>query len=150
MDFSELPLRDIHLPDAVSWFPPGPGIWMLVALAGLLLVAIYWFRRRTLRRAALAEYARIETRFRSHGNEHRLASDLSELVRRVAIARADNRGDVAGLTGDAWLRYLARTTPALASQRMLLTAPYQRATGIDAEALLDACRDFCAGRRGGT
>ncbi|MBV1912177.1 MAG: DUF4381 domain-containing protein, partial [Cycloclasticus sp.] len=28
----ELPLRDIHLPDAITWWPPAIGWWLLLAV----------------------------------------------------------------------------------------------------------------------
>ncbi len=37
VDFSQLPLRDIHLPGSIGWWPPAPGWWLL---AGLLLAAL--------------------------------------------------------------------------------------------------------------
>ena len=40
IDFSQIPLRDIHLPGAVAWWPPAPGWWVLLALAVGALV--YW------------------------------------------------------------------------------------------------------------
>ncbi|HVS24646.1 MAG TPA: DUF4381 family protein, partial [Gammaproteobacteria bacterium] len=30
-DFTQLPLRDIHLPGLISWWPPAPGWWIAAA-----------------------------------------------------------------------------------------------------------------------
>jgi hypothetical protein len=52
-------LRDIHLPEPVSWWPPAPGWWILALLAlcvvvtGAILVSRH-YRNNTYRRQALA------------------------------------------------------------------------------------------------
>ena len=33
MDPEQIPLRDLHLPEAVGWWPLAPGWWVLIALA---------------------------------------------------------------------------------------------------------------------
>ncbi|MGB5726303.1 MAG: DUF4381 domain-containing protein, partial [Thiogranum sp.] len=49
---SELPLRDIHLPDPLSWWPPAPGWWLLltllVAIALLGGYLLHRYRRNAL------------------------------------------------------------------------------------------------------
>ena len=42
---SLLPLKDIHLPGAVLWWPPAPGWWVLAGLV-LVLMVIAWIRYR--------------------------------------------------------------------------------------------------------
>jgi len=53
---SELPLRDIHLPAPLSWWPPAPGWWLLltllVAIALLGGYLLHRYRRNALQRAA--------------------------------------------------------------------------------------------------
>ncbi|MGH8222486.1 MAG: DUF4381 family protein, partial [Woeseiaceae bacterium] len=39
MDPQQIPLRDLHLPEAVGWWPPAPGWWLLIALA---VAALLW------------------------------------------------------------------------------------------------------------
>jgi len=48
-------LRDIHLPEAISWWPPAPGWWIL-ALASCALLA--WLLRSLYRRYQAKHYRR--------------------------------------------------------------------------------------------
>lgn len=143
-----LPLRDIHLPDPVSWWPPAPGWWLLLALlcaAGLGA----WLRRRyrarhELRRQAFSELERIENRFGQRDDERQALQELSVLLRRVALARYP-RAQVASLTGQRWLRFLDGVMGADAFSRgpgrALAEAPYNPAPGVDnVPDLIDLCR----------
>jgi len=105
-------LRDVHLPDAVTLWPPAPGWWLI--LGGMLALALgvhlhLRARRRNLKRAAVRELDGIEASFRSSGDVARLALSLATLLRRVAIARFPRR-DVASLHGRDWSRFLVRTS----------------------------------------
>ena len=105
-------LRDIHLPDAVTLWPPAPGWWLI--LGGMLALALgvhlhLRARLRSLKRAAVRELDGIEASFRSSGDVARLALSLATLLRRVAIARFPRR-DVASLYGRDWSRFLVRTS----------------------------------------
>ena len=60
MDPSEIPIRDLHLPEAIGWWPLAPGWWVLIVLLGigLLLLLRKWFRihaRGAARRLALRQ-----------------------------------------------------------------------------------------------
>ena len=112
MDPEQIPLRDLHLPEAVGWWPLAPGWWIVIALAvialGLLVRA--WWRARArgaARRFALRQLKTIESDFEERKNPVEFGARLSELLRRTMLAYAP-RQDVAGLTGDAWLRWLDR------------------------------------------
>ena len=43
LDPSQLPLRDIHLPEVIGWWPPAIGWWILAAV--VLLAAVLWVLR---------------------------------------------------------------------------------------------------------
>ena len=102
-------LRDIQLPPPVGIFPPAPGWWALaaaLALATALGMALVRRGRRSPRRLALAELAAIERRFRERADRVELASALTALLRRTALARFEAER-VAALHGDAWLAFLS-------------------------------------------
>ena len=106
-------LHDLMTPAPVSYAPATVG-WYIVA--GLVILLIGWLvlrwiahRRATrYRREALGELTRIESRLRGSDRAAALI-DLDVLVKRVALA-AYPRVDVAALAGDAWLRFLDRST----------------------------------------
>ncbi len=103
-------LRDYHLPEPVSWWPPAPGWWLL---AGLLLMAMlglgWWLLRRRKRRAPLraarAELQALHADWQLDGDDQDFAKGLSQLLRRYALSRFP-RKQVAGLSGEDWLNFL--------------------------------------------
>ena len=142
MDPVILPLRDIHLPEPISWWPPAVG-WIVLASVCLLVAcaAIFLYRRyaRTrAQRAALTELDTIIEALAANGNGHACAQALSRLTRRVALLYGGR--DVAAAIGDDWLgtiNELGRGEPLTAPvAQVLLVAPYSRtnATGLSPEA----------------
>ena len=49
MDLEQIPLRDLHLPEAISWWPLAPGWWVVI---GLTMVLIGVILQRYLERRA--------------------------------------------------------------------------------------------------
>jgi hypothetical protein len=152
MEENALPLRDLHLPDAIGWWPLAPGWWALLGLlaVGLAFLAARWYRAWVFnapRRHALLELSRIEADYLEHRDPVVLGKRLSELLRRGMLAYAP-RGEVAGLTGEAWLKWLDGGMPVpyfhTEGARSLLTLPYRDPQGdfsdIDIGALLAAVR----------
>ncbi len=134
MDPTEIPLRDLHLPETVPWWPPAPGWWLVaglvvIALLYLLRIALRLRARGAARRHALRELDRLTTEFEQHGNAVEFSKGMSELLRRTMLAYAP-RTEVAGLTGEKWLAWLDRDldAPRFASDtgRKLLELPYRR------------------------
>jgi hypothetical protein len=110
MDPTQIPLRDLHLPEAIGWWPLAPGWWFLIVilLAGIVYLSyrsIRKWRRNAMRRVALMELSRIQREYKKGVDEVTLAIELSELLRRTMLAYAP-RIEVAGLTGKRWLQWL--------------------------------------------
>ncbi len=135
-------LRDIHLPATVNWWPPAPGWWALAAALALGLALAVWlvlrWRRGRVRRAALRELRALETAYAEAGDAGAFAADLSRLLRRYALQRFPRR-EVAGLTGQDWLRFLDTTGGrgqfAEGPGRALTIAPYRPPQSLDVPAL---------------
>ena len=151
MDPSKLPLRDIHLPGNLSWWPPAIGWWILLGLFILLAaLTLWWFRRRDkIRRSAVnqtkLQLQMLRAEYQQSNDLGRLAQALSSLLRRLSISLLP-RQEVAGLTGDKWLAFLDQfmtdkpfTTGA---GRILSEAPYSKQTQFDSEQLLSLCEQW--------
>ena len=150
MDPETLPLRDLHLPEAVGWWPLAPGWWLLIAMATagiayLLYLEFRKWRRNAARRVALGEFGRIRREYEAGADTLTVARELSALLRRGMLAYAP-RAEVAGLTGDRWLDWLDRGLDdrpfTEGAGRSLETLPYRRpdrvADDTDLRGLMDA------------
>ncbi len=141
-------LRDWHLPDPVSWWPPAPGWWLLGGLAlCLLALAVRWWmlrRRRTAAaRVALVRLAALGAELNRSRDTRRYAAAVSALLRRLALVRYP-RERVAGLTGSDWLRFLDSTGGGGAfsqgAGRVLAEVPYRApgdSAGLETAGLAD-------------
>lgn len=140
-----LPLKDIHLPDAIDWWPPAPGWWLMA----LLLIVLAWlarhFYKRLTRKSAVKSAKAALNQLRKQPIEPRQTlTELSALLRRTAISTG-KRHEIAGLTGQAWLAYLDQSLPdAPFSQgvgRCLADAHYRPVPlgDIDFDALFALC-----------
>lgn len=112
---TELPLRDLHLPEPIGWWPLAPGWWFVIAVAVLILawIAVRAWRQYKFnapRRFAIRSLANVEAEYLSHRNLVRLGKQVSELLRRGMLAYAP-RHKIAGLTGEAWLEWLDQGMP---------------------------------------
>jgi cbb3-type cytochrome oxidase subunit 3 len=142
-------LRDIHLPEPISFWPLAPG-WYALALLSLLLIGLaYYFIRRSQKNAAAKRQALIllqdyEQDYLKNKNSQVAAMNVSELLRRVALVYFP-RDEVAGLEGEAWLLFLTKTSKGLdfrENKETLLVAPYQPIQLIDLEPLFYKARGW--------
>ena len=107
MDPSQLPLRDIHLPETIGWWPPAMGWWILIFAIPLLIFLFFWLYKSLTRHTAIKTAKQLLQTIKQNNeasNEQKL-TELSMLIRRTAIS-VFPRTDVAGLTGKAWLEFL--------------------------------------------
>jgi hypothetical protein len=152
MPVEPLPLRDIHLPEPVSWWPPAPGWWLLLILSALIITGIVLVKqlrkRRLLKRTALAELDMIRQQYQQNHDRVEVVKALSALMRRASISFYQ-RENSASLTGAEWLQHLDKTAQRKdfenGNGRILATAPYLPANSqidIDFNDLLSLCEDW--------
>lgn len=103
------PLRE---PSPVSWWPPGPG-WWLVAVVTLVVVilALAWIwrqhRRSRYRRQAAAELTALRGASMS---DHARIQCANEILKRAALSSYSAR-QVASLAGSEWMNFLDSSLP---------------------------------------
>jgi len=115
MNEQTLNLRDIHLPDAISWWPLAPGWWMLITstitVALIFIIARKIYRSKQLKRDIHTELDEIKNIYQQTQDKSQLAKSLSVLLRRASISYyPDTKNNIAGLTGKHWLTWLDETT----------------------------------------
>lgn len=93
-------LRDIHLPDAVSWWPLAWPWWvMLVLLLAIIVLTVYWRKKQAWRRIALKQFNQL-----IELNDHDFARASNRLLKQVALNKLGKES--AGYSGIKWLQYL--------------------------------------------
>ncbi|WP_460021147.1 DUF4381 domain-containing protein [Magnetospira thiophila] len=112
-------MQDIRGLDPVSVWPLALGWWLLLGGGVLAVVFVLYARRRyrhwlrllqeKWRADALRQLTALEKRIK-RDDPKQLAVALSELLRRIAIARC-GREACAGLQGEAWLAWLRDHDP---------------------------------------
>lgn len=146
----ELPLRDIHLPQAISWWPPAAGFWIAAAVALICTVSSAWvlwiYLRPSLQKSARKELKRIEARFMQQPEAAVCLAELSQWLRRVVLSQKLHPL-AAGLTGMAWLELLDKPLDypdfSQGPGRILLKGPYRpAAAGADVHQLIQLCHKW--------
>ena len=148
-----LQLRDIHLPEPVSWWPVAPGWWMVLAVTVLLLAIVIFcvrrYQQRRYRRIGLQQLSLLEGDVNLQQDQRQLIQQLSQLLRHLAVLHYGQ--SCAGLEGEAWLAFLdqpfqKKTAPenkpfSVGVGQCLGFGPYQKIIAeIDVAALLPLCR----------
>lgn len=109
-------LHDIHGLDVIGWWPLAPGWWLVAG--GVLLVLFVWvnvfhwlLHQPTGHWKREARNLLLDLRKRQSGQSpKKTAEELSELLRRISIARF-GREECAALLGEGWLVWLKRHDP---------------------------------------
>jgi len=144
-DPNQLPLRDIHLPGDIAWWPPAFGWWAL----GLLLIGIgialglrFWRGRR--HRAARRMLNEIMAALNTGAEPILCAQQASIVLRRFAMTMEPQSAGIAGMTGERWHEYLVRLArdSALSADesRDLLDLPYVGPERVTSEQVMAMCR----------
>ncbi len=155
MQASVSQLRDIHGIQSIPWWPPAPGWWILAGLSLVLLAGWWAWRRRPPRNWRREARLYLEDlRQRSRRVDAKVvASEVSELLRRVAIAR-HGRASCAGLVGEEWLLWLKQNDPKgfdwVSQGRILLDLPYapprRESASADLRCLIGAAEQWTYGK----
>jgi len=154
IDYSQLPLRDIHLPGAISWWPLAYGWWILLAVFGIAAgLGWLYYRRRYRERAAIRGLKSVAQLLAEGTSPVVCVQRISMILRRFAMSIGESKS-VAGLTGEAWLNFLDRRWQRdefLAGVgRVLIYGPYApagRVSAGDASALNELCLDWVRAQR---
>lgn len=151
----DLPLKDIHLPDEITWWPLAIGWWLLIVLVIVAIVGSYVLYKRLTRQTATKQAKAILLAIRANDSNDILLTikELSVCLRRVAMS-VDSREKVAGLVGDVWLDYLDESMDDAPFKtgigRLLVDAPYQPLIDgdVDINALINLCDTWVARQLG--
>jgi hypothetical protein len=138
-----LPLRDIHLPDTLLWWPLAIGWWFVIAmLLGIITgfgVFYYLKKKNKTQYRAITDALDILKQLAKEENKSVLITHISQLLRRVCISLY-GRKQVAGLTGERWLRFLDRKGKTTAFTkgvgRVLVVYPYQKTVDYSRQEIL--------------
>lgn len=138
-------LRDIHMPEAIGWWPLAPGWWLLAVLillliAGVIIWRIQRHRRLAYKREALAQWQDIHARYLNDKDANALLAELSVLLKRTCITRY-GREQTAGLAGEQWLNFLDQTGKSTeftqGAGKVLVTQRFTPRPEVDGPALLN-------------
>ena len=154
IDVSQIPLRDIHVPAAIAWWPPAYGWWVLLAaLAVLAVIAGLVYRRRFRERAAIRGLKAVARALAEGAPPVTCIQRISMILRRFAMSIDDSR-KAAGLTGEQWLEFLdrrwVRDEFSAGIGRVLIFGPYapaERVSAGDVRALNSLCLDWVRAQR---
>ena len=149
MESGQLLLRDIHLPEAIGWWPPAIGWWLLAILIPLFMALMFWLYKRITRKTAVkaAKKLLLQIKHDQQRENSQKLKDLSALVRRVAISTTA-RNECAGLTGQKWLEFLDQSMKSSPFTQgigqLLANAPYQKSSPTEQEIsqLTRLCEDW--------
>jgi len=103
-------LKDIHLPETISNWPPAYGWWLVVLISITLLgLACFYliksYRQSAYRRTALKLFEDINTDYHQHNNAKLWLNDITHLLKRTCII-AYPKASFSDLSGNEWLEYL--------------------------------------------
>lgn len=138
MESVQLPLKDIHYPDAIGWWPPAVGWWLLIVLVPLFIYFLIKLFRHVTRSTAIKSAKKMLADIKQDAakNDVDKLREISVLLRRVAVS-LEPRQQVAGLTGQAWLAYLdqgMKNQPFTQGVGQCLSnRPYQNNSSLDVD-----------------
>jgi len=128
-------LRDIHLPDPVSAWPPAPGWWIvafliIAALSAYIIFRVYRYQRNRYRRAALNAIQETWQQYSTTQQAPTYLQTVNEILKRCALQAYPTIG-VERMQGKQWLAFLDDSLPGeelvflQGPGQLLMHGPYQ-------------------------
>lgn len=134
-------LRDIHLPESISAFPPAYGWWVI--LAGIVLLVCLFYLIKKLRRRSKKRYA-LSLLEAYSADTIAAAAGMSEILRRICLLKYKQ---AAALFGKEWIEFLNQHSKQKLSAKaaeLLINAPYINSDSkIYHQADIAGLRRFC-------
>jgi len=148
-------LKDTHLPEAVGFWPPALGWWLLAAaFVALLLLGIRLYKRyqkSAYRRSAVQQVNALFKDYRQPQQSQQIAAQLNQLLKAVAQQSYSTK-QVSRLTDSQWLNFLDSSANMQSfvqgAGQTLASAPYDKNSEIsDAAALKQCCVQWIRGHQ---
>lgn len=103
-------LRDLHLPQPISGWPPAPGWWALLVLSLAIVACVLWLtverkRRNQPRRLAATALSAAYVQWQTESNDSGYLQQSHTILRQLAISLAGRRS-VSRLNGDQWVEWM--------------------------------------------
>lgn len=135
-------LRDVHLPDAVGWWPMAFGWWLAAGLFVITVAAtaLYFMRQsqqKRYRKAAQAELQSCYAIWQKDGNTSAYLHSASAILKRAVLC-GDKHSIAASQSGQRWVDTLQRCAKqplSEAAQTALAGAYYQANPVADIESI---------------
>ena len=143
-------LKDIHLPDPISVWPPALGWWILTtiilaAIVSLSCWLIFYYKKNAYRRHAIKQLQTLTENYNRQNNKTYYANNINKLLKQVAVTYYSKKS-VSSLTGKAWLTFLdnsAKMTDfSQGAGQILETSQYQLTADFDAISLSTCCKKW--------
>ncbi len=140
-------LHDIHMPDAIGWWPLAPGWYLLgvsvvITFLSIGLLSYRYYANGKAKRDALRALAEYQKHYHEHKNSQWCTSQISELLKRVALVYY-SRTRVASLQGEEWLVFLNTTAKKIdfsPVRRQLLELPWRPSENQQLDELFKTAR----------
>ena len=146
-----LPLKELHLPEAIHWWPLAPGWWLLIVLVIGLSVLIGWLLYRRYqsnrdKRAAKRALQQSYQAWQQHQNNQLFLQQANQILKRLCRSRLPQG---LSLSGDAWVDFLnqsATSTPFTGNNAKALSqglyCPAEQLAELQPDAFLAACNNW--------